>query len=409
VRDSDLYAKLLGLVAPWDVVDVEAELDEGQVVVFVAFRSDAETTCPECGKSCPRYDVRRRSWRHLDTMQYKTILTAEVPRVQCEEHGVRQVKVPWGEERSRFTALFECLVIDWLLESNVSAVARRMKLSWDEVAGIQRRAVERGLARKKAHAPALVGVDETSFQKRHEYVTVVSDLEEGVVLHVADARTEKSLQGFFEQLDAGQRATIEAVAMDMHRPYINATRAALTNADARIVFDRFHVAKQFGDAVDQIRRAESKALIAEGDTRLKGTRYAWLKSPSKFTSKAWRDFGPLRHSNLKVARAWAMKQTAADLWLYQRRSWAEKAWKKLIGWMQRSRLQPMLRLARTLRAHFTGLINAVTAGVTNAMAEGINSRIQAIKKHAYGFRNRDRFREAIYFRLGGLDLYPRPT
>ena len=130
MRDRELYQTLLGLMDPWDVVDVEVELKERSVVVvYVAYRSDAEVLCPECGGKCPRHDARTRSWRHLDTMQYRMVLTAEVPRSKCDEHGVGQVKIPWAEEKARFTALFVCLVIDWLHDASIHAVAEMLDLT----------------------------------------------------------------------------------------------------------------------------------------------------------------------------------------------------------------------------------------------------------------------------------------
>src|SRR5260370_3114063 len=135
--------------------------------------SSAALVCRECGARCPGDDSDERRWRHLDTCQYRTILIAKVARVRCEEHGVRQVRVPWSEERSRFTALFEALVIDWLQASeSIAAVAKGMRLSWEEVAGIRSRAVARGLERRgRTKLPSNVGVDETSLPPGHEYTT----------------------------------------------------------------------------------------------------------------------------------------------------------------------------------------------------------------------------------------------
>jgi transposase len=197
-------------------------------------------------------------------MQYRTYVIADVPRVQCEEHGVRQIEVPWSDASSRFTALFEALVIDWLREANVRAISRRLRLSWEQVAGIQSRAVKRGLARREQRPPRQIGVDETAFQKRHEYVTVVHDIDEEVVVHVADDRKQEALEGYFEALGPKACAALERVAMDMWAPYIAATRAQVPNADAKIVFDKFHIAKHLGDAVDKVRRQENRELVSEG-------------------------------------------------------------------------------------------------------------------------------------------------
>jgi len=200
MRDRDLYAAILGVSSPWSVVDVELDLKGDEVRVKVAYSAEAAPPCPTCGKSCPRYDHRVRRWRHLDTCQLQTILVAEVPRVDCSDHGVLQVTVPWAEPNSNFTAMFEALVIDWLKEASFLAVSRKLGMSWDEVDGIQGRAVRRGLARRGSAVSSRIGVDETSFQKRHEYVTVVTDQESSRVLHVADDRKEASLDAYYQTL-----------------------------------------------------------------------------------------------------------------------------------------------------------------------------------------------------------------
>jgi transposase len=387
-----------------DLVDAEQE-----VTVYLVIPGAHPLLCPVCQKTAPRYDFRCRRWRHLDTCQYRTILLAQVPRINCPEHGVLQIPVPWAEENSRFTALFECLVIDWLKESSLSAVARKLRLSWDEVDGIMARAVERGLERRKLEPPEAIGVDETSFKKRHQYVTVVSDIIRSRVIHVEDGREKASLDRFYETLSVEEKKGIEIVAMDMSAAYIESTREHVPEADKKIAFDKFHVAQHLGEAVDDVRKEEHRELMAEGNEILKGTKYSWLKNPKNFTMETWKEFEALRNSSLKVARAWAIKETGMGLWHYVQRGRAEKAWKRFIGWALRSRLQPIIEKARMIKNHLTGILNAVVSGATNALAESLNSIVQTIKSKARGFRNRERFRNAIYFHLGGLDLYPRPV
>ena len=192
MRDRELYATILGLAAPWTVARVEVDLEGDAVHVWLEREAGAAVACPECGTAQTIYDHREREWRHLDTCQLATRLHARVPRVDCPTHGVRQIAVPWATPGSPFTALFERLVIDWLREAAISAVARRLGLSWDAAWGIMRRAVTRGLARRGARAVRYVGVDEKSFQRRHDYVTVVSDLEGARVLYVADDRSGRA-------------------------------------------------------------------------------------------------------------------------------------------------------------------------------------------------------------------------
>ena len=408
MRDKDLYAQILGIVAPWQVESVELPLESGEVHVHLVHDAEAPVVCPKCEKEGTRHGKKKRGWRHLDTCQYATVIFAEVPRVECSEHGVHVVRVPWAEPGSRFTALFERLVIDWLFEASLTAVSRQTGLTWGQVARIQSRSVRRGLQRRQLENLSEIGVDETSFQKRHEYVTAVYDFPGNRVVYVADDRKRSSLDGFFEGLRPEQRASIDVVAMDMWEPYIRSVQAHVPGAEHKIAFDKFHVAQHLGEAVDKVRRQENRQLIAEGDERLKGTRYLWLQNPENMKTKSWNAFASLKNSTLKVARAWAIKEMAMQLWHYATRGWARRAWKAWIGWALRCRLEPIKKAARTVKNHLEGILNAIVLGITNARGEGMNAKIQWIKRLAYGYRNRANFRDAIYFHLGGLDLYPRP-
>lgn len=406
MKDTDLYAQILGIQAPWTVADVKLTLAAGEVSVFVEHDSAVPLACPKCGATSPGYDKRRRKWRHLDTCQYKTMLVADVPRVQCPEHGVVTVEVPWSEPGSGFTALFEALVIDWLKEATISAVSRQMKLSWNAIDGIMSRAVARGLARREVESPKHLGVDETSFRKRHDYVTIVSDQAEGNVLHVALGRHKKDLTDYYASLTEEQLATIESVSMDMWPAYISATLKKVPGAAEKIAFDKFHVAKYLGEAVDKVRREEHKQLLSQDRKDLTGTKHVWLTNPRNMSDTQWRWFRNLRESSLKTARAWALKEAAMTLWHYVSKTWALKAWKKWLAWAVRCRLAPMKKVAKTIKEHLWGILNAIVLKTTNGPAESINSRIKTIKVRSRGFRNKERFRNAIYFHLGGLDLYP---
>jgi len=408
MKDTQLYSQILGIEKPWKVSAVKVSLADDQVEVFVA-HDGKSLTCPKCGKQCPGYDKRQRTWRHLDTCQLKTLLVAEVPRVKCSEHGIVTMSVPWAEPGSGFTAMFEALVIDWLKAASTSAVSERLRLSWNAVDGIMQRAVKRGLSRRGDLSPKKISVDETSYRKGHDYVTVVTDQARGAVLHVAEDRDAASLSSFYQLLSEEQIAGIESVCMDMWPAYIKATRDAIEDADSKIAFDRFHVAQYLGKAVDQVRRQEHRQLIRQGDDSLKGSKYLWLRNPSSMSWHQQRSLSQLRQSSLKTARAWAIKDFASHLWAYVSRGWAHKGWKRLINWMARSRLKPMQATARTLCKHLWGILNAVILGVDNSHAESMNSRIKTVKTRARGFRNKARFRNAIYFHLGGLQLYPAGT
>jgi transposase len=410
MEDRELYRRILGIEAPWYIESVDLQLGRGEVHVYLAHEDLSSWVCPECGAQCPLHDHQpERKWRHLDTCQYQTILHAEPPRSRCPEHGVKVMKLPWAEPSSRFTALFEALAIAWLKAASQKAVAQQMGLSWDEIHGIMERAVKRGLERRKTEPVSKLGVDEKAFRKGHQYLTVVNDLERGRVLYVAEDRKQASLDGFFKTLTAEQTAGIEAVAMDMWDPYVASVREHVAEADGKIVFDKFHIAQHLGQAVDQVRRKENKQLRAQGDDRLVGTRYDWLRNPVNLEAKDRRAFAELRNSELKTARAWALKETAMGVYSYIYEGPARKHFRWWYNWAIRSRLEPMKEVARMLKRRFENVITYLRHRITNATSESLNAKIQWVKYTARGFRNKQNFINAIYFHCGGLDLAPQPT
>ena len=283
---------------------------------------------------------------------------------------------------------------------------RLMGLSWNAIDGIMQRAVKRGLARRKKTCAQHLGVDETAFRKRHDYVSIVSDQDNGTVLYVGKDRKKADLKQWFEALPRSCLEAIESVSMDMWPAFINATLEMVPGAESKIAFDKFHVAKYLGEAVDKVRREEHRKLMKAGKADLKGTKYDWLSNPKNMTRRQKQRFKALRDSTLKTARAWAIKELAMSLWGYVSKTWARKGWARWLSWAVRCRLEPMKKVAKTIKKHLWGILNAIVLKVSNGPAEGINSRIKAIKVRSHGFRNKERFANAIYFHLGGLDLYP---
>ncbi len=224
--------------------------------------------CPTCGAELALYDhSEERSWRHLDTGGFKTFVTARPPRVRCADHGVLQVSLPWAEPRSRFTKAFERFAIDVMKQTDVTGAADILKTSWDECWGIMERAVARGHARKKHQVPALIGVDEKAIAKGHSYLTLVYDIERASVEYIADERTQASLDPYFSSFSEEEREGIRAVVMDMWPAYINSAEAHLVDARQKIVFDRFHIMKHMGEAVDTVRKRENRELPRRGHRR----------------------------------------------------------------------------------------------------------------------------------------------
>jgi transposase len=410
VNDVELYQAVLGIEAPWKVSRVELALAEGRVDVWVEHAVGIRFACPECDAACSVYDhATSRTWRHLDTCQYQTLLHASTPRVKCDEHGVRQIKLPWAERKSQFTLLFERFAIDVLRATDVSKAASILRISWDEAWTIKRRAVERGRARRAAtgSAPTCVGVDEKSPGKRAEYFTVVSDLNEKTVVWIGDGHRAATLDEFWKSLSATELNRIECVAMDMSAAYFGSTIRSVPDGVRKVVYDRFHLMQHATKAVDQVRRNENATLHRQGhESPLDKTRYLWLYSEENVPERYADRFAELKKSELKTAKAWAMKELLRRLWHFTYKPAAGRFLSRFIRSAKAMALTPLRRLADTLADHRDNILTYIDHRVTSAACEGINSAIQELKYRGRGFRNRDNFKTTIYFALGGLDLYP---
>jgi transposase len=409
MRDTEFYAQVLGLENPWSVERVELHVKEGRVDIWVGHGADLLWPCPTCSRDLSLYDhAPERVWRHLDTCQFGTYLHGRVPRVKCPEHGVLQVKVPWAETRSRFTALFERFAIEVLqATATVSGARRLLRLSWDECWGLMERAVKRGKARKAADPVPVVSIDEKAVRKGHDYVTLVCDFACSTVEHVADGRKKESLDSYWKSRSEEQLGGVESIVMDMWEPYVQSTLTHVPDARSKIVFDRFHIMKHMTHAVDLVRRQESREFRALGDERLKQTRYLWLYNEENVPDRHRERFEDLKCADLKVARAWSIKENLRNLWRYRSEGWARKFFRDWYTWAIRSRLSPVKRVARMIKERLRNVLTFCRFPITSAVAEGINSKITAIKTRACGYRNREHFKTAIYFFCGGLDLYPR--
>jgi transposase len=402
------YGLLLGLTSPWIVLKVELDLLAKRVVIGVEYPSGCQVPCPEagCGRNCRVKDHREeRVWRHLDTMQFETLVKSRVPRSDCPEHGAKTIQVPWAGPRSPFTLLFEKFAIEVLqCARSIRQAQALLGISWDQVQRIQELAVSRGLARREWETLGPVGMDEKSFGRGHSYVSVLSDLEEGRVLEVVKDRTEEAATLLWQAIPAAQRTQIPAVAMDMWPAFMSAARTNAPQAD--IVHDKFHVASYLGKAVDNVRKKEHREFRQNDDDTLTGSKYLWLTSPKNWSAEQKTQFRALRQDGLKVARAWAIKEDFAYFWDYVYPKAAENFFDRWFYWATHSRLQPVIDVARTLKRHLPGLLTYCKHRITNAVSEGLNSKIQSIKANARGFRNFDHYRISILFHCGKLELYP---
>ncbi len=399
------YGLLLGIKSPWQVRRVDLKLAANRVEVDVEHDGEAAVACPQCGRSCPRYDhAPQRQWRHLDVMQFATIIRARAPRCQCPEHGVITVQVPWAEPHGRFTLMFEAFAVA-VIEAARSYVQAMeiLKVDWHTIQEIVRRAVERGLLRRSTEKVKHVGMDEKSFGRGQNYVSIMTDLTGRRVLDVVKDRDTASALKLWDSLPPPQRDRVEAVAIDMSPEFTAAAQQAARQA--AIVYDKFHVAKHLNEAVDKVRRDEHRRMLEKGDQSLTGTKYLWLQGASAEGERAL-SFAELCERNLKTSRAWYHKETFNEFWVQPSVAQATKFFQRWFGAARRSKLEPIKKTALTLKTHLFGLLNYFVHPITNAISEGFNSKIQAIKADARGFRRFENYRYRILFHCGKLDLLP---
>jgi transposase len=407
VKDTELYQHLLGLQSPWHVERVELDTKAQRVVVFAAHRKDASFACPDCGTPSPLHDHdEERSWRHLDSCQFETHLRARVPRVRCDKHNVRQVRVPWAEPKSRFTLMFERFAIDVLRETAVLGATRILRISWDQAHHLMQRAVERGLLRRGPMQLEHVGVDEKAIAKRHRYATLLNDLDRGVVLEVSEGRSKESIEACLSSVSREQLAAVKAFAMDMWQPYFQAVSAAIEHGAQKIVFDPFHIVAHMNKALDLIRRRENRDLLAAGDKRLVGTKYDFLYGAERIDEAVRQRFVQMRESGMKAARAWSLKELLRGLWGCKSVGHARWWWSRWYFKATHSRLQPVIKVAKMIDRHLPNVMSYFRHRITNATSESINAIVRGLQKRAYGFRSFSNFRTAVLFHCGGLDLYP---
>src|SRR3989338_4919927 len=401
------YSLALGLTESWKVTGVNLDIEGKKLDIDVLF-DERRAMCPECNVPCPIHNLRdRRSWRHLDMMQFTTAIHAEIPRATCATHGVKSISVPWADAHSRFTLLFEHFAIEVLqATSSISQARSLLHLAWDAVQRIKERAVERGLARRNKDDVVLhVGIDEKSFLKGHHYASLATDLERGRVLDVVEHRTiEAATELLKKAISEALRPQVAAGAMDMWEPFMKSFHIVFPHAS--LVHDKFHISSYLGKAVDMVRRKEHRALLKDGNELLIGAKYLFLKNTENQTKEERARFRSLMLGELKVWKAWSLKEAFRYFWEYDYVGAARKFFNCWYFRATHSRLKPMIDVAKMLKRHLDGLLAHCLHKISNAVTEGLNSKIQSIKANARGFRNFEHYRIAILFGYGKLNMLP---
>ena len=419
VEIESLFSSALGLAAPWVVQAVDLNTVKHRID-FEVVCSTAKLACPQCGAPGQAvHDRLRRSWRHLDFFQFEAWLHAEVPRVGCTVCGkTSQVGVPWAREGSGFTLLFEALALTLCQGLPVRQAARMLRVRDKQLWGRIEHYVSQARRKQDMSRVHIVGIDETSLRKGHDYVAVFHDLEAKRLLFATPGKDHKTVQAFAQDLAAhgGTPTAIAHACMDMSAAFLKGATQYLPNA--QVSFDRFHVVALANEAMDEVRSAEWKADAARvrdelGDLTSAERRsilWAMRRNPATWNSTQTQAMHWLQRANLKSARAWRLKMELREVFANARtHNQAElaatelKAW---LSWARRSRLDSFKRLAATLKTHFDAVVRGMLDNRSNAFVEAMNGLMQQAKRAARGFRTAANFINIAYLRLSKLTHLP---
>lgn len=402
MRVTTLLARIVGI----KYTRVAAVQFEDDGLLLDVAPCTRQPRCSGCGRVVRAvYDGRERRWRHLDMAGMVTSLRYRLRRVDCPRCGVCVEMVPWAETGSWFTRDFEQTAAYLAQHAAKSVVVEMMRIAWTTVGAIIQRVVDRLGPQDRLEGLTDIGVDELSYRKHHEYVTVVIDHRRQRIVWAAKGKSADTLRGFFEALGAERSAKLQSVTIDMSAAYIKAVSDAAPQA--RIVFDKFHVQRLAHDALDQVRRAEVRK-VAEPAQRaaIKHSRFALQKNTWNLTDVEHRKVAEVQRTNRRLYRGYLLKETLAEILRGTDPAVAQTKLTEWTSWASRSQLVPFVRVASTIRKHLAGIVAYVATGLTNARTEGLNGKARTITRRSYGLHSAASLIAMLFLCCSGLVLTP---
>jgi transposase len=398
-----LFTVALGLSGPWRVVRTEFDPEATQLDLYLDFERGARFACPakDCAHGdCSVHDTEAKTWRHLDFFQHKAFLHARLPRVRCPEHGVRQVSVPWARPGSGFTLLFEALALSFAAAMPMAKVAAMTREHDTRIWRVVEHHVRAARDQQDFSAVRKVGMDETSARKGQDYISIFADMELGQVLFATEGRCAQTVACFAADLaeHGGDPAKVTDTSSDMSTAFISGISQYLPNA--RMTFDRYHLAAKLSEAIDTVRRAEVATR-----PELKHTRWLWLKNYANLSAKQQSELHRLMRPSAQLATARAQRWREDFQAFYdQDPSYAPEYLRRWCYGAKRSRLQPIKDFVSLVENHWEGIIAWHKNHLSNGLLEGINSLVQAAKTRARGYRNKTKMITIVYLTAAQLPL-----
>jgi transposase len=376
-----------------------------KIVVAVRARKGSRPVCSGCGRKRGTYDqLEKRLFEYVPLWGIAVFFAYRMRRVNCPRCGVKVEQVPWCDGKNQLTTTYRWFLARWAKRLSWSEVAAIFPTSWNSVCRAVEHAVEWGLAHRDLSGVTAIGVDEVAWQKGHRYLTLVYDISGSVkrLLAIGEDRTEESLRKCLDDLGQPVLSGIKFVCSDMWRPYLNVLKERV--GQALHILDRFHIMQLFGKALDEIRAGEARQLKAGGNDLLKHSRWCLLKRPENLTDKQTVKLLDLLKYNLQSIRAWILREDFQQFWYYVDPACAGKFLDEWCTRSMRSRLEPMKKIARTLRGHRELILNWFEAKgeMSSGAVEGMNNKVKLVTRRSYGFRHAHVAKLALFHNLGRL-------
>jgi len=375
------------------------------IEVEIRPRANGRAICSGCQRPGPGYDrLARRRFAFVPLWALPVFFWYAPRRVDCPRCGVRVEKLPWAEGKCRLTNSFRWFLAGWAKRLSWQETAAAFGTTWEHVYRAVRHAVLWGVVHRRLTAIKAIGVDEIQWKRGHKYLTLVYQIDAGVkrLLWVAQDRTEASLAGFFDLLGKRQARYLKFTCSDMWQPYLEVLRERAKHAV--IILDRFHIMAKFNKVLDEVRASEARRLKQEGNDILKHSRWCLLKRPENLTDRQAIKLSELLRCNLQTVRAYLMREDFQRFWSYHSPTWAGKFLEDWCRRAMRSRIEPMKKMARTLRKHSDLLLNWFRAEgtISSGTVEGFNNKAKLTMRKAYGFRTENAIEIALFHSLGDL-------
>jgi transposase len=401
---TELFQQALHIDSPWLIKSIDFDADKKRLDIYIDFKRGSTFSYPAIStgiaKQYKAYDTIQKTWQHLNFFEYECHLHTRVPRIKRDDGKVRLISTPWQGKVSGFTLLFEALLIQLCKAMPVHNVSQLTGVSDHKIWRVLDTYIALVKKDEDYSAISIIGIDETSIAKGHDYITLFVDLVERKTQFISTGKDNKTVVNFVEELESkqGDRQNIKQVSCDMSPAFIKGVKENLPQAE--ITFDKFHIIKLINEAVDQVRREE-----AQGNPLLKGTRFIFLKNKANLTEKQKEIKASLSLAklNLKSIRALQIRETFQQIYQAETSEQFEALLKRWYYWATHSQLAPMVKVAKTIKRHWDGILNWKKSQINNGILEGLNSVLQAAKRKARGYKIKH-FKTIAYLLTGKLDF-----